>query len=421
MTWWTTEAGLRQAVAAWGTPTNAARELGGVSERQVRDLWKRIESGQPVHRASSASSSDIANDAHASAKITDTTAVLISAANPRGTNHLTPEEMLIDQGLDPEEWDFRVSVTSYDALAGDGQITTLHRIRVDAVRRKSALITKIFDSEWRPPKPRRARKSTKPRIIAAFPDPHFPHVEPALYEASLAWLDEMQPSEAILLGDLSDASPFGRHTKNRRTDTTVAEHITGTYEGLAGWRGAAPNTRIRALRGNHDGWAMQRVLEMFPAFADLRRPGEDMDLLSMRSVLNLDSLHIETIETSGQYHDEVFEVLPDLVAMHGVAAGVHGAIKEFDAWEATSIIQGHAHRLEVTAITKRLPSGGESQRYAINGGTMARRDLGYNHKHDVAQGWIVFVVHPCGRWTPEIVTFDPVTNTTAHREWLYKP
>jgi len=395
--------------------------LGGIKERRAREIAKILDvTGN--FPASSASSSDDTIDARASAEITDTTAVLISAANPRGTDMLTPEEMLLERGLDPDEWDFKVSGTSYDALAGDGKITTLHRIRVDAVRRPEALVPIFFSSDWRPQKPRRARRpKQKPRVVPHFPDPHFPMHEPALYEASLAWLDEFNPDELVLLGDLSDASPFKRHRKNPRTDVTVPQHVGGTYEGLAGWRGAAPNTKIRALRGNHDAWMAARVLEMFPAFAELVRPGEDMPLLSMRSVLNLDSLHIETIESSGEYHDEVFEIFPDLVAMHGVKAGVNGAVKEFDAWEATSIIQGHAHKLQITAICKRLARGGSTQRYAINGGTMGRRDLGYDHKHDVAQGWVVFVQHACGSWIPELVTFDPQTETTMFREWIYKP
>jgi hypothetical protein len=77
--------------------------------------------------------------------------------------------------------------------------------------------------------------------------------------------------------------------------------------------------------------------------------------------------------------------------------------------------------MEFTAVTKRLANGTETQRYAINAGTMARRDLGYSAARDCQQGWWVFVVHEDGRWHPEMVLFDPQTSETTWRDWRWQP
>jgi hypothetical protein len=108
--------------------------------------------------------------------------------------------------------------------------------------------------------------------------------------------------------------------------------------------------------------------------------------------------------------------------MHGRRTGKHGgAALEIEGWEGTSIGQGHDHKLAVTAITRRLPDNTEVQRWAISAGTMARRNLGYDPRRNVNQGFIVIVVWPDGHWHPEVAAYDPQTMTTTWRDWRYNP
>lgn len=44
MSWWMTQEGMLQAVRSYGNPTQAARMLGGIGERQARDIYKRMTS-----------------------------------------------------------------------------------------------------------------------------------------------------------------------------------------------------------------------------------------------------------------------------------------------------------------------------------------------------------------------------------------
>lgn len=341
---------------------------------------------------------------------------------------LQPEQLLVEHGLDPAEWIVTAArPNSWQALAPDGEVVTLHQLKVEAQRAVPEALTIRLPSSWTPPKPKPRRRIARlPQLVVLFADPHFPLHEQHLYDGSLALLTEHADriTRIICLGDEGDWSPFKRHRANLRTDTTVNEAIAGTYEGLAGWRNAAPDAEMDLIPGNHTYWLQQRILEELGGkLAQIRRPLDgDVDLLSMRSILHLDHLRINYHDTTGEYHDCMIDLAPDLVLMHGTKTGKHGgATKEQEGWEGASIVQGHDHSLAVTAINRRRPGRGHSQRYAVSAGAMARRDLGYSPKQDVGQGFVVVALWPDGRWGIEMVQYDPQTRSTVWRDWRYQP
>jgi hypothetical protein len=245
-----------------------------------------------------------------------------------------------------------------------------------------------------------------------------------LYEASLAWADEFQDRirEILIPGDEGDWTPFSRWGKNRRINVSVSDAQKGVYEGLSGYRAAAPDVEIKILPGNHTHWLVKRMSEVYPDALELQRPGEDFKLLSLRSIVNLDSLHIEMLDTDGEYHDVIYEIAPGLLSMHGVATGESGgATKEIKNWEGASVMQGHDHKGQLTVVNKRLPNGGYTQRYAVSMMAMCRKDLGYSHKHDIAQGFPVTTVWPDGTFHVDLAFFNPETRETTWRDWRYKP
>jgi len=143
-----------------------------------------------------------------------------------------------------------------------------------------------------------------------------------------------------------------------------------------------------------------------------------------RRALGLDQLNIHYHDPAGgEYHDSLVFLLDGLVAVHGTQTSrgaVGGAIKEIAGWEGVGVLQGHDHKLGMWTVTRRTPHG-EVSYPAISGGTLAGRDLGYNPKHDVAQGWVVFVVWPDGSWTPTFARHDPQTKITTWNEWRWVP
>lgn len=336
------------------------------------------------------------------------------------------EQVLRDHRLDPVKWRVKSYTDNWwDGPSQDGPIR-YYQSKVVAERRPQVEEAGIlFESNWRPPAPKRRKLAhALPVMKPLFSDPHFPLHEPALYEGSLAWLNDHDDrlSEVIIPGDEGDWTPFGRHGKNRRINISNNEAILGVYTGLAGWRNAVPDVPIKVIPGNHTHWLQLRLMERYPDLVGVKRPLDDCELLSLRSLVHLDELRIEYLDTLGEYHDIQYEVAPGLLAMHGTKSGPHGgAVQEFQAWEQTSIMQGHDHSGQLTVINKRLPNGLYVQRYAVSMMAMCRKDLGYNPKHNVAQGFPVVTIWPDGRFHIDLAFFNPETGETTHRDWRYRP
>lgn len=338
------------------------------------------------------------------------------------TADITPEELMEQKGLDPNDWTYQATVNCWDALVGNGEYTTLHQLKIVCKRKPEAIVRDLtIKNSWVPPKPNKKRvaaKAVSHHVI--LPDPHAPHHEVALVEASVALIETLQPAKILCLGDLKDNCPWSRHKPNPRMDICAEEALWAGYEMLAGWRAAAPDAEFDICWGNHDFWIMDRLKETYPELVTLRRPGEEEPYLSLSKLLRLEDLRINCIETVGEYHDVTLQLHDDLVAMHGTKAGKHGgAILEIDGWEGASIIQGHDHKTAIIAVNKRLPNGGHTQRYAISAGTMARRDLGYDPKQNVSQSFVVITEYEDGRWHPELALYDPVRKDTTYRDWRY--
>lgn len=353
--------------------------------------------------------------------ITGDTATIVTLTRASGEN-VTPDEVLKDEGLDPEHWDV-VSYTSnkWHAPTATGR-ELFEQTKLVARRRVESILkpAKSRKAGWIPPKPR-LRKRTAKRLIAALGDPHAPLEETDFVEAQCAWLSVYQPDEIYLMGDAADNSPWKRHKKNRRIDCTAQQALDATYAYLSRIRAAAPNARIVLVYGNHDYWIIDRIMETVPQLGTLRR-ADGTQIVSLADWLRLDELHIETVEVQGEYHDHVVQILPDLIGLHGVASGPYGgAVKEFNNWEGASVIQGHDHKGALVLLSKRLPDGGDVQRIAASVGTSARRDLGYDHKRNVCQSFLTITVTDDHTWHPELAIFNPQTRTTTWRDFAYTP
>jgi hypothetical protein len=346
------------------------------------------------------------------------------SGSPTGAQ--SPEDVLRRIGLDPSEWHYTVDTRCWDSPVGGGVVTTLYYIAIKGVRKPESQYAFEAPAGWTPPKARQPKPSRDtPVLIPIFADPHAPLYEVPLIEASVAWLEQFgdRVSELVCLGDAADNSPFKRHKSNPRIDCTPNEAIWSTYELLARWANAAPGAKRRALFGNHDFWIADRILEANPGVMDIILPGEDEPHMSIATILKLKELGYEYEWTGGEYHDVTYTISDDLVLMHGTKTGKYGgATKEQEGWEGASIIQGHDHKLTLTAITRRLPMGrGETQRYALSAGTMARRDLGYDPKRNCNQGWPVVSLWGDGRWHVDFALYDPQTQETTWRDWRWTP
>lgn len=420
----------------YGSSQAAARAIGNVSPRTAQDWWARLLSAGCVTPSARATNVPVverrggapkqARDPDGEmlgerAKVTDLRATLTSAANPRGTAALDPAELLRRHSLNPDEWDFTVSATEWDALAGDGSVTTLSRIKVDAIKRPEAFFAFELPTDWRPDSAKPSiRDHSQPTLAPILADPHWPNCQPELIEAFIAWCEAFRPEAVWCIGDAANNSPFGRHGVNRRTDCGVNEAIWSTTEGLARIAAATPGADRMLLFGNHDYWLEKRVLELFPKLAELKRHDEQIPHLAISTVLRLDDIGWGYHYTEGEYHDVDVEIAPGLVGMHGTRAGKHGgALKELERWEGVSIVQGHDHTLGMTAVRYRRPNGEYEQRLGISAGSAANADLGYDPGRNVGQGFPVLGLWPDGRWHVDFALYDPASRSTTWRDWRW--
>lgn len=427
--WWQCPIQHPQLRAKHGGSQAAARAVGGISQRNAAKWWARLlDAGLVSPSGSIQTARADAKDPEGlrldeSSKIGEVHATLVSAANPRGTDKRTPEDMLRDKGLDPADWDYEFEATEWDGLAGDGRVTTLARVKIRATRRPESFFAFELPTDWRPePAAPSIRDHSQPMLIPILSDPHAPNYQVELIEAFIAWCEAFRPEAVWCLGDAANNSPFGRHGVNRRPELNVGvnEAVWSTTELLMRIAAATPGAERMLLFGNHDYWLEKRVLELFPKLAELRLHGEDKPHLAISTILKLDDIGWGYHYTEGEYHDVDVEIVPGLVGMHGTRTGKHGgALKELERWEGVSIIQGHDHTLGMTAVRYRKPNREYAQRYGISAGSAANADLGYDPAHNVGQGFPVLRVWPDGRWHVDFAQYDPETRSTTHGDWRY--
>lgn len=329
---------------------------------------------------------------------------------------LTPEEMLEERGINPNDVAYSTKLNQWEALGKDSEVITLRQMTVQTQQLKMFPVYHL-EPNWKPQKPvGKIRKSSSLTVILS--DQHFPNHDKKLHKLVLQFLATTQPDEIILLGDIADSSPFKRHRKNPKHDTSIKDYQVGVYKCLAEYRAVAPAARIRLIVGNHDWWIYQRIREERPELEELVNPVTGDQLLSLSKLFGLDSLYIDVEQPTGEYHDSLLFLTDDLVLLHGVKTGIDAARKEIQTWEGLSVAQGHAHKGQLTMSVKRTKQG-ESLRFAINVPSLSNRDLGYDHKRDVAQGFLV-VQHHGELWNAELVPYMPQHECIMWRDLLFR-
>ena len=353
--------------------------------------------------------------------ITEDTVTIIS---PLSTDAVSPKDMLIRHKQNPDNFTMTKMKTNQWGDADNPKL----QICCTWVPKIESFVSPAYSDRkegWKPKKLKKAKKNNGVLRFMILADPHAPLHEQVLTDAAAALAREVQPDKIISLGDSSDNSPWTRHRKNPRKDLdhTAQEAVDGTYDWLAQIADAAPNAEKIVLAGNHDWWIYDRVLETIPQLATLKVAHSDERILDLERILRMDELGWKLASTQGgRYHDSVHAILDDVIGIHGVKTGKHGgALVEMATWEGATVIQGHDHKQTLARHVKRRVDGTESAHWSWSIGAMSRRDLGYDHKRDVHQGFGMMTVWPDGRWHPEIVSFDPQKGDVTYRDWRYKP
>lgn len=332
----------------------------------------------------------------------------------------TPEAILTDHGLDPEEWD----VVSYkdNFWQVEQGVTPNAQSKVTAKRRVPAglIAPARTDAPLRTPKRARKATKTKPLLVALASDQHCPHQDLGLESCWLEWLRTNQPDRIINLGDLLNLSKPSRHRANlhARHNDNPSECYQAGHDWWRRTIAAAPNAACEFIAGNHDLRMQIAALERLPDSYDVKRPGETYAWYDLEYLLGLDRLGVTYHRGDGEYHETEIMIAPGFSVAHGAKAGSYGGAAKDQARHEGSRGVGHDHRQALTAVV-RYRDGVPHQHIAVSVGTMSRRNLGYTPDPDVVQGFATLTVWPDGYWNVELARYDDRREVLTWRDQRY--
>lgn len=311
------------------------------------------------------------------------------------------DRMLRERGINPDDWEIeRVLVNEWDTLVGrdeegDAIISKLRQLKV-FLRRKVAL-TWLFPATEVAKRyvPKQSKSRRKHPLVVVCGDQQAPYHEPALHEAFLRWLADVQPQKAITCGDTADFPTISKYRDKPRWSASVQDCLDTAYKLLSDYRDASPDTVWQKLRGNHDARMENELLtraERMFGVKPAEIPGQDQGAhaLSLRRLLHLDALGIELV--GDEEDDWTFaetRPAPGLVVKHRPP-------KQVTRLHA-SVMAGDSHRQSVKFETGYRE--GQPQIHAlVEVGTLARirEGLGYALEPNWQQGFATCTVGPKG-------------------------
>lgn len=325
----------------------------------------------------------------------------------------TPEDLLRDRGLDPEDWandSFRVS--EWEDVGGGVK----HSLRAHYRRTKPVnwVWPAKFDSPPPVKKSRKAKPTSSTRLVVFVGDQQAPYHDKNLHELFCQWLEYNHPDEGVHLGDLLDFPNISRHPTNPAWNATAQESLDAAYLIARDYVYSSPDTDWVMLEGNHEWRLKDKLLQTLPNFYGITPaeiPGEAKQevVLSIPKLLHFDSLGIQYLHPNGKWTHAQHKVSDYLAARHGWLArkGSGATALETLKHMGHSIVVGHTHRQSIVTHTTYDIDGEPSTLTAAEAGAMCeiKEGLGHSVAVDWVQGFATATVHPDGRFRLEHGTY----------------
>ncbi|HVU59352.1 MAG TPA: metallophosphoesterase [Candidatus Saccharimonadales bacterium] len=290
-------------------------------------------------------------------------AVLLRLSALLAQSNILPEDVEQIEGLQVSNWEV---VTKNNE--GEAEVTQLHGTRArlktkSAQKRRLADYLSQADPVLIPPVELNTveedaeieRIMVVPDIQAGFRRYADGTLEPTHSEESvdimLQLIRDTQPDRIVLNGDNLDFPTLGRHEQEHFFQNTLKPSINYVHGVLALMRSAAPNAAIVYLAGNHEQRLEKYIAQKAPELYDLVQAGSDERMLTVPFLLNLKKLGIEY--RSGYPANEYY-LSDKLKIIHGTKAKSNtSTVAGLARTESESVIQGHSHRAEIAAYTRK--------------------------------------------------------------------
>lgn len=344
-----------------------------------------------------------------------------------------PDRMLIQRGLNPEEWYVdSITVNEWDGLQKGGENkTTLYQTKFTAKRKKPYVgLMPVRTDGWKPPiKFQYLDADDDAQLVVICGDQQAPFHDEQLHELFLEWLTINQPERGVILGDLGDFPDISRHPDDPENLATAQECLQSSYDILQGYVGANPSTTWDYLLGNHDERIRQYLIKSAPRLYQLAQvdtddsPGNAVHCLS--HLLRLDELGVNLVEPHGTYENARVKLSDHLAVAHGWKVREGSGATALKTLEQTgySIIIGHTHRQSCVYHTYHQIDGETRQLMAVEAGCMCRLDgqpnasgerrypagnrryPNYMTLPDWQQGFCTATIYPDGKFSVDLARY----------------
>lgn len=314
-----------------------------------------------------------------------------------------PDRMLGQRGLDSKEWYIdSITVNEWEGLQkGGANKTTLYQTKFTAKRKKpfNGLMPPRSDG-WQPITMPPTLAFDEPQLVAVCGDQHAPYHDENLHRLYCKFLSELKPARGVVLGDLGDFPDISRHPADPENHCKAQESLQASYNILADYKYASPQTTWDYLIGNHDERIRQYMIKNAPLlypFHQVDTPdGRGAEIHSMAYLMRLDELGVRLVDPQGTYEYAQVDLSSNLAVRHGWVVRQGSGTSALKTLEQTgySVIVGHTHRQSCVYHTMQEIDGTPRQTLAVETGCMCRMDKRSGKHQQPGERFPNYMVHP---------------------------
>lgn len=362
---------------------------------------------------------------------------LVDAVNQPGVlderSLKTPDELILDHGLDPAEWD----VVKIDTAARDGgtakdprvarSITVSVAPKVEPPQPAQGGGRTVFKSRPSRSKDAIKRQDAGAKLYVVLGDEQAPNgLDPELHGIVCQWLRDVQPDELVHIGDLGDFESVSSYDQLNpgKWSNSVQDCLDASYQILAGYMANLPEgTRARYLIGNHEVRLERYLTSIAKELYGVTRALDDgPSVLDLEYLLRLDELGIELVRSDlGTYPHPAVKLAPRLVAVHGDVARRRSGTSPHASMENSEfgVIHGHTHRAAVVSKTINTTEKSYTLQSAEIGCLCKANGLGYTSQRttDWQQGFATVSVWPDGHYHIDLASYQNGVLVWQNQRW----
>lgn len=239
----------------------------------------------------------------------------------------------------------------------------------------------------------------RPKLIAFLSDQQCPYIDPNLHDLVLAWLDDNNPSQVVIGGDLFDFPGLSKFAPRSGYNATTEECITSGLSVLDDYKKASPRRASRYFTpGNHDQRTELYLWRSAPNLAE--QLGGQLPQIVDNAGWNY---------VGPGWPTSILRITPRLAATHGWLVRKQAGTSALAHVEhlSHSVIMGHTHRQGIVNHTYHDLDGGLRIHRGVEAGCLCLPEdgLGYAVKPDWQPGFATVRVFDDGMFNVSLATY----------------